>query len=184
MGTWMLTIIRGIPIVLLALVTCVVARPAHAQHDHEESQYAGMEHSEVPSLTAQELDDLRRGAGMGFAKAAELNHYPGPKHALELAEAIELTDEQRSAVLEIQSRMRERAVELGQAIIDAEANLNQRFRHDHVDDESLSEATREISLLYGELRYTHLRAHLATKDVLNEGQVAEYDRLRGYGGAQ
>ena len=181
MKTWKLARARGFPIALLALVTCFVARPAQAQHDHEESQYAGMEHSEIPSLTAQELDDLRSGAGMGFAKAAELNHYPGPKHALELAEAIPLTEEQRSAILEIQSRMRERAVELGQAIIDAEANLNRRFGHGHVDEEMLSSATREIALLYGELRYTHLRAHLATRDVLEPEQVVQYDRLRGYG---
>jgi len=166
---------------LLVLAASVGAQPAHGQHEHDDSPYAGMEHSEIPSLTAQELADLRSGAGMGFAKAAELNHYPGPKHALELADAISLTDEQTRAILEIQSQMREKALELGKAIIDAEANLNQRFRHGHVDEETLASATQSIALLYGELRYTHLRAHLATRDVLEEGQVADYDRLRGYG---
>ena len=76
--------------------------------------------------------------------------------------------------------MRDRALEVGQAIVDAERDLNQRFRHGHMDDESLSSATREIALLYGQLRYTHLRAHLTTRDALEEEQVAEYDRLRGY----
>ncbi|NNK49885.1 MAG: hypothetical protein HKP01_13510 [Gemmatimonadetes bacterium] len=171
-------------IVLLALAACAVARPGYAQHEHEDSQYAGMEHGEIPSLTSQELEDLRSGAGMGFAKAAELNHYPGPLHALELADAIELTDEQRSDILEIQSGMRERAIELGTAIIDAERHLNLRFRRGHLDEEDLASATREIARLHGELRYTHLRAHLATRDVLEQEQVAEYDRLRGYTNAQ
>lgn len=164
----------------LATVSCVLARPAVAQHDHQESPYAGMESSEIPSLTAQELESLRSGAGMGFAKAAELNHYPGPKHVLELEDAIQLTSDQRLRILEIQSEMRERALELGEAIVSAERDLNVRFRNGHVDDESLSFATREIARLNGELRYVHLRAHLATRDVLEETQVAEYERLRGY----
>ena len=168
-------------ILVTALGACALASPVQAQHDHDESPYAGTEHSEIPALTQQEIEDLGSGAGMGFAKAAELNHYPGPKHVLELAEDISLSDEQREQILEIQSEMRETAVDLGEAIIDAERDLNVRFRHGHVDDESLSNATREIAALYGELRFAHLRAHLATRNALEEGQIARYDRLRGYG---
>ena len=73
------------------------------------------------------------------------------------------------------------AVELGQAIIDAERELDRRFEYGHVTEETLSSSTRKIALLYGELRYTHLRAHLATREVLQPEQVAEYDRQRGYG---
>jgi hypothetical protein len=167
-------------ILVTAAGACALASPVQAQHDHDDSPYAGMEHSEIPALTEQEIDDLRSGAGMGFARAAELNHYPGPKHVLELAEAISLTEEQRERILEIQSEMREAAIELGEAIIGAERDLNIRFRHGHIDDESLSAATREIAVLYGELRSIHLRAHLATRAVLEEEQVAEYDRQRGY----
>jgi len=164
----------------LAIVSCVLVRPAVAQHEHQESPYAGMEHSEIPSLTAQELEDLRSGAGMGFAKAAELNHYPGPRHVLELEEAIRLTSDQRDEIRDIESMMRERALQLGEAIIEAERTLNQRFEHGHIDEETLEAATREIAAVYGELRYTHLRAHLTTRRVLTDAQVAEYDRLRGY----
>jgi hypothetical protein len=158
-----------------------MAAPLSAQHEHEESPYAGMESSEIPSLTAREIEDLRAAAGMGFAKPAELNRYPGPKHVLELAEGLELTDGQRSETLEIQAAMRERAVELGNAIIEAERKLNMRFQHGHIDDESLATMTAEIAEMYGQLRYTHLRAHLAMKQVLDDEQVASYDRLRGYG---
>jgi hypothetical protein len=171
---------RGIWIALLGVVACAAAGPAYAQHEHQESPYVGMEHSEIPSLSAQEVEDLRSAAGMGFARAAELNHYPGPRHVLELEEAMRLTDEQRSEILEIQSVMRDRALELGEAIIDAERDLNVRFEGGQIRDEVLAAATREIGLLYGELRYTHLRAHLATRGVLEEDQITEYDRLRGY----
>ncbi len=166
---------------LLTMVACSVASPAYAQHEHGESPYAGMEGSEIPSLTTQELEGLRTGADMGFAKPAELNRYPGPKHALELAEPLGLTDEQQSEILGIESAMRTGAITLGNAIIDAERKLNMRFEHGHMDDETLAAATGEIARLYGELRYTHLRAHLTTRDVLTEEQIAEYDRLRGYG---
>ncbi len=166
---------------LLMIGACCVASPAYAQHEHGESPYAGMEGSEIPSLTAQELEGLRSGAGMGYAKPAELNRYPGPKHVLELAEPLGLTDEQQSEILGIESAMRTGAITLGNAIIDAERQLNMRFEHGHMDDETLAAATGEIARLYGELRYTHLRAHLTTRDVLTEEQIAEYDRLRGYG---
>ena len=121
---------------------------------------------------------------MGFAKPAELNHYPGPGHVLELATEMELTDEQRSEIEAIHAEMKERAIELGEAIIEAERSLDRRFKHQQIDDETLDAATREIAWLYGALRYAHLRAHLATREVLSEDQVARYDRLRGYGGEQ
>jgi len=167
-------------IALLMIVACSVASSAFAQHEHRESPYAGMESSEIPSLTPQELEGLRSGAGLGFAKPAELNRYPGPKHVLELTEPLGLTDEQRSEILGIESAMRIGAIELGNAIIDAERKLNTRFEHGHMDDETLAAATGKIARLYGELRYTHLRAHLTTRDVLTQKQVTAYDRLRGY----
>lgn len=165
---------------LLVLAACVVARPALAQHEHAESPYAGMEGSEIPSLTAKELGDLRSGAGMGLARPAELNGYPGPRHVLELAEALELTEEQRTGVESVYSEMRARAVELGETIVEAERHLGLRFQHRHVDDESLRNLTADIARMYGELRFVHLRAHLATRDLLTEDQVDAYDRLRGY----
>ncbi len=169
-----------IAIPLLALGACALANPALAQHEHQESPYAGAEQSEIPSLTPQELVDLRRGAGLGFAKPAELNHYPGPRHVLDLAEAIGLTSDQRDEIQIIESVMRKRALELGQEIIEAERVLNERFAHGHIDARTLESATREIATLYGELRYAHLRAHLTTRRVLTDAQVAEYDHLRGY----
>lgn len=160
----------------------ICAAPAWAQHEHEHgrSPYADQAMSEVRSLTVQELEELRNGEGMGMARPAELNSYPGPKHVLELADDLDLSPEQRARIEEIRAAMLSQAVRLGEAIIEAEGTLNRRFEHAHIDEATLRELTAEIARLYGELRYAHLVAHLATKAVLNDEQVATYDRIRGY----
>ena len=38
--------------------------------------------SPIRGLSEQEIDDLTNGRGMGLARAAELNGYPGPLHVL------------------------------------------------------------------------------------------------------
>jgi hypothetical protein len=40
------------------------------------------------ALSDQEVSALLDGHGAGFAKAAELNGYPGPMHVLELADRL------------------------------------------------------------------------------------------------
>lgn len=154
--------------------------PLWAQHEHTGSPYAGEETSQIPSLTSGQLDGLRRGDGMGMAKPAELNHYPGPKHVLELADELRLSHEQRAGIERIRNAMLSEAVRIGERIIEAEATLNRRFAHGHIDEVSLEQLSGEIAVLYGELRFVHLAAHLSTKAMLNADQIASYDRLRGY----
>ena len=50
------------------------------------------------ALSPEDIQGLLEGRGMGLAKAAELNSYPGPKHVLEMADALELTPEQRAEI--------------------------------------------------------------------------------------
>lgn len=169
--------------IAIGTLLLVLATPAAAQHEqHEEhvSAYAGEEKSEIPSLTALEMENLRTAAGMGLARAAELNHFPGPKHVLEMADELALTGDQAERVTRIRERMATDAVELGDAIIEAERTLNLRFRHGHIDEAALQDLLEEISDLSGRLRFVHLRAHLETTGVLATEQVVEYDRLRGY----
>ena len=71
------------------------ASTAIAQHH---GPYTGQQNREIKALSPQEMQNYLEGKGMGYAKAAELNHYPGPAHALELADRLELTSEQRAAV--------------------------------------------------------------------------------------
>ncbi|MGB1816363.1 MAG: hypothetical protein ACPHJ3_13480, partial [Rubripirellula sp.] len=42
----------------------------------------------IKSLSSSDIDGLLSGAGMGYAMAAELNRFPGPKHVLELADEM------------------------------------------------------------------------------------------------
>src|ERR1043166_1905183 len=44
------------------------------------SPYAGQQSREIKSLSDQEIDGLKNARGLGLAKAAELNGYPGPRH--------------------------------------------------------------------------------------------------------
>lgn len=164
----------------IAVVAIFAATPAAAQHDHT-SPYAHQESSGIAALTPQELADLLAGAGMGFAKAAELNHFPGPKHVLELADSLDLTAGQRTRIDAIRTGMAAEAVRLGEAIVAKEREMDTRFVHAHMDAGTLRAMTAEIARLQGQLRYVHLAAHLETKAVLDEGQIRTYDRLRGYG---
>jgi hypothetical protein len=57
--------------------------------------YAGQEQQEIKALSAEEIEGYLSGSGMGLAKAAELNHFPGPRHVLDLVEPLQLSAEQR-----------------------------------------------------------------------------------------
>src|SRR5438876_506210 len=57
--------------------------------------YAGQQSREIKALSPEEIGQYLSGAGMGYAKPAELNGYPGPMHVLENADGLALTPEQR-----------------------------------------------------------------------------------------
>ena len=144
------------------------------------STYRGQEGREIKALSVEEIDSLQAGDGMGLAKAAELNRYPGPRHVLQLAEALELSEEQRAQTQEAFDRMKERAVALGSAIVEKERALDRMFRDRDIDREKLEAAVHEIANLQGKLRLAHLEAHLELESVFNHDQIARYIELRGY----
>ncbi len=144
------------------------------------SPYRGQEGREIKALSVEEIDSLRAGDGMGLAKAAELNRYPGPSHVLQLAEALELSEEQRAQTQEAFDRMKEKAVALGSAIVEKERALDRMFRDRVIDREKLEAAVHEIANLQGKLRLAHLEAHLELEPVLTPDQIARYIGLRGY----
>lgn len=166
--------------ILAVLLSTGPARAQHDLHGEHQSPYANQDSTGISSLSRQELDGLLEGAGMGYARPAELNHYPGPKHALELAEQLELTDTQATKIEAIRVEMLQQAKRLGQEIVERERHLDRRFAHRHIDEVTLRDLTAEIARLYGELRFAHLRAHLETREVLSGLQIETYDRLRGY----
>ena len=166
---------------VLWAVTCLTPCSAVAQHEHAASPYAGLESREIKALSAEEIAQYRNGEGMGLALAAELNHYPGPRHTLELAGPLELTGEQQAAVSGILALMEREARRLGQLIVARERNLDRGFAAGRMDEADLTTHTAVIARLQGELRFVHLRAHLAVRRLLTREQVERYDALRGYG---
>ena len=142
--------------------------------------YAGLEARPIKALSPEDVDRLLAGEGMGYALAAELNHYPGPRHVLDLADSLALTAEQRGSVESIRARMNAAAVERGRALVASEAELDSLFALGAIDGATLRARTARIGALEGELRAIHLLAHLETRAVLTDEQVARYDALRGY----
>lgn len=145
------------------------------------SPYAGEEVRTVKALSPEEVDGLRTGQGLGYAMAAELNHYPGPRHVLDLAEALSLSDDQRARTQALFEQMQADAVPLGEQIVAKEIELDRLFAHQQASPEAVQRLLREISALEADLRFVHLNAHLALKDVFTAEQTMHYDRLRGYG---
>jgi len=145
-----------------------------------ESPYVGLEARSIKSLSAEQIEQYRQGQGMGFALAAELNGYPGPKHVLELERELDLTPEHKVRVAEIFERMRVAAIDLGERIIELESQLNSLFEQGSIDNEILRDRVSRLSVLQGDLRTVHLAAHLEIQDLLSDEQVKSYNDLRGY----
>ena len=150
---------------------------------NEQSPYAGEELRPLKSFSSQEIESLRSGQGMGFAKLAELNHYPGPKHVLELADDLELTPSQVAETEVLFEEMRINAVALGEELLEAEMGLDHDFERGAISPESLESALLEIGRIRAQLRYVHLESHLRQQRLLTADQIAKYDEIRGYRGA-
>jgi Spy/CpxP family protein refolding chaperone len=144
------------------------------------SPYAGQEQRPIKALSETEMRDLAEGRGMGLAKAAELNSYPGPLHVLELANQLGLSEAQRSASEELIPPMRDKAIALGAQIIAAERDLDRAFAERSVNADYLRRQVEKIAALQGELRANHLETHLAQRAILTPEQIARYDSLRRY----
>ncbi len=142
--------------------------------------YAGQEQREIKALSAEEIQQYLAGSGMGFAKAAELNHYPGPRHVLDLAEHLQLSDAQRRKTRTIFEGMRTEAVRLGKQLLDRERHLDTLFAAGTISEATLEQLVTDSAAIQGQLRVVHLRTHLAQKHILTPEQLRRYDALRGY----
>ena len=147
-----------------------------------ESPYKGQERRPIKALSEEEVKGLLAGSGavMGFAKAAELNHYPGPLHVLESASRLDLTEAQQAGAQQLREDMKREAVPLGRQIVERERELDARFASQGIDEAALAASLAEIGRLTAALRFVHLKAHLKMREILTPHQIALYDRLRGY----
>jgi hypothetical protein len=144
--------------------------------------YAGMQARAIKALSAEQIADLKAGRGMSLALAAELNGYPGPRHVLELAEQLGLTDQQRADVQRLFEEMTVEVVPIGEKLISQEAELDRLFAHRVVTPSSLGSVMAAIGATQAELRKAHLKYHLITSGLLTAAQMQNYSRLRGYAG--
>jgi Spy/CpxP family protein refolding chaperone len=146
---------------------------------NQPSAYVGQQQREIKALSPQELQDYLDGKGMGFAKAAELNHFPGPLHVLQSADQLQLTQRQKAQTEQLYDAMQETKI-LGKILVDKEQELNQLFASANIDTAGLRLLVAEIGRVQAEIRKTHLQAHLEQKRILTPDQIAAYDKLRGY----
>jgi Spy/CpxP family protein refolding chaperone len=163
-----------------AIGLALTAAGAAAQHDHRQSPYADLKGREIKALSPEMIAEYETGEGMGLALAAELNRYPGPRHVLELATELDLAPEQVLRVEAVRDTMQGRAVALGGRIVELERAMDAAFAGRTIDERELERATAEIGRLQGELRFVHLRAHLAMAEILTPPQIDHYEMLRGY----
>jgi uncharacterized cupredoxin-like copper-binding protein/Spy/CpxP family protein refolding chaperone len=146
------------------------------------TSYAGEEKRGIKSLSAEEVEQYRAGAGMGYAKSAELNHFPGPMHALELADRLQLSAEQKRKAQELMAAHKAEARAIGAKLVEAESAIEALFRAGDVPKEALQKAVQQAAALQGEYRLSHLETHRRMRALLTPEQVARYDEARGYTG--
>ncbi len=146
-----------------------------------QSSYVDEQGRQIKALSAERVAGLKAGRGLGYAKAAELNGYPGPKHVLELADDLGLDADQLRRTEALHETMLESAGELGQDLIAVEAELEEAFAEESISRERLVELVSRSARIEGQIRLIHLQAHLEQLELLDDEQVTEYMRLRGYG---
>ena len=169
-------------VLLVPLATaCGEEREAGGKEEERaEKPYAGLEERPIKALARERVADLLAGRGAGYALAAELNHYPGPAHALELRSKLGVTAKQAEALRRIEAEVHRRARPLGRRLVALERELDRAFATATITKAEVAALTGAIGELEGRVRRTHLEGHLETRRLLTRHQVMRYDELRGY----
>ncbi|MCL4768638.1 MAG: Spy/CpxP family protein refolding chaperone [Hyphomicrobiaceae bacterium] len=162
----------------------LAAEPVHGDGSEagHAQPYAGQQHRAIASVSDAEIAEYREGRGMGLARPAELNGYPGPMHVLELARELDLTREQQKAVEAIHARMKAAARSAGARYLEAEKAVDAAFRSGEATADRISGLVRQADNIRAEVRLAHLAAHLETAPLLSAEQRRRYSELRGYAG--
>ncbi|WP_227258127.1 hypothetical protein [Kangsaoukella pontilimi] len=166
----------------LAFAVAFLASPALSQSDIH-APYAGLDSREIAALSEDDIAEIEAGQGWGLALPAELNGVPGPTHLIELAAEIGLTEDQISGLTVIRDEMRRDAIAAGALFLAAEKALNDAFVAGPPSPEALETLVSDAGVARARLRHAHLAAHLKTAPLLRPGQIAAYNRLRGYSAA-
>lgn len=171
---------RTLLVLLLFVPVCVLLAQQHgSQPGAPAAKQAEAGHH---AYLEMERGAIERGEGFGMAMAADRSGYPGPKHVLELKDELKLTPEQAAGMEKLFAEMKQKALERGREVLNAEERLAQMFAEGRSEDE-LREETYRIASLRAELRWVHLRTHLAARKLLTPHQVHTYTQLRHGSGA-
>lgn len=145
------------------------------------SAYVSLLDSEIRGLDQDTIEGYLTGKGLGQALPAELNGYPGPRHTIDMAEELELTEEQLAQVQALFDDMQSAVIPLGEKYLESVAELELTFREGTITDEYLQSQLEKITGIEAQMRYVHLSTHLATIDILSHDQIMQYNMMRGYG---
>ncbi len=162
--------------IFIAAILAVAPIVAHSQH----APYSGQESRPIKALSADETRQYLSGAGMGYARAAELNRFPGPMHVLELADKLALTPSQRTGTERLMASHKTEARTIGGKLVEAERALDRLFASGKVSEAALADHVRAVAALQGEYRLSHLDTHRRMRDILTAQQIRRYGELRGY----
>ncbi|MCW2309486.1 Spy/CpxP family protein refolding chaperone [Rhodobium gokarnense] len=166
---------------IFGLLMSVPAALANSGLPH--AHYAGQQDRAVSTLSAEDIEALKAGAGWGLARPAEFNGYPGPRHILDMADELALSPEQRDEITALFDRMQADAQRLGPDLIAAETALDEAFRAGTIDAETLRARVAAAEEARSRLRVVHMEAHLAATPLLTPHQRHLYNTLRGYAGS-
>jgi Spy/CpxP family protein refolding chaperone len=147
-----------------------------------DSPYAGEQQRGIKALAPEEIEGLAEGHGMGLSMAAELNHYPGPRHVLDLADDMGLNAAQRGQAAALYAEVQRETTAIGRAILVDEQALDALFASGSAQLGAVDALVERIAERRGQLRFIHLAAHVKMRQALTEEQIARYDALRGYDG--
>ena len=166
---------RALAILLLAASASTFAQSP--------APYAGEQSRAIKALSEDEVKSYLAGAGMGHARAAELNRYPGPMHTLELADELGLSSDQRAAMESLMKRHKAEARELGAEVVRLERQLDALFAQKKAAAGPVDATLAEIGAAQARYRGSHLKTHIEATKLLTPDQIARYDALRGYAAA-
>lgn len=145
-----------------------------------QSVYADVRLQNLHGLSPQQIEGFKTGKGMGMAKPAEMNQFPGPRHVLDLAAELKLSAEQIQQTHQVFNRMQSDAKNLGLQLLEKEVEIEVLFSRNQVKSDELKQRLQEASRLQADLRFVHLNAHLQQQRIMTVEQIEQYDILRGY----
>jgi len=180
MNKRLLTFLGGLVLLIVVAGFAILHQPATILSPPTPSSYADQQGSPIRGLSSQEVDDLRNGLGGGYARMAELNNYPGPRHVLDLSRQLGLSVKQEQQIQTVFQQMNAAAKPVGVQILEREQHLSRAFAGGSISEADLQTRTAALAKLYGDYRDIHLKAHLQITPLLTAAQIVGYNQLRGY----